>query len=177
MRQEKGGKHVGKSKGKGKTHKDSDSNPSVVSRDVLEHTVIGVVGVGELATKKRNVGLKKNTQRAIHHKTHYKETFVKGRTQRRKGKVTASPKEKVKVKVKAKARENIQEKGTTTRTRLDLQKKKVDSAGWMFSVLNVRESNLLVMSKSRMIILKCPEWIEQLTSFVFNWPEMPSSSW
>ena len=60
----------------------SDSNPSVVTRDVLEDTAIGV---GELATKKRSVGLNKSTQRAIHQKTCCKETFVNGQTQRRKG--------------------------------------------------------------------------------------------
>ena len=99
-------------------------------------------------------------------KTRYKETFVNGRTQWRKGKVTASP--KVKVKGKAKARENVQEKGTTSRTRLDLRMKKLDSAGWMIWENNVREFNLLVMSTSTMMILKCPDWIEQLTFFVFT---------
>ena len=145
-----------------KCTEDSDSNPSA-SSDVLEDTAFSV---GELDTKKRSVGLNKNTRRAIHHKTRYKETFVNGRTQWRTGKVTASP--KVKVKVKAKARENIQEKGTTTRTRLDLRMKKLDSAGWMILVLNVRELNLFVMSRSTMMILNCPEWIEQLTCFVFK---------
>ena len=66
-KQENGGKQGGKSRDKGKMH--SDSNPSVVSRDVLEDTAIGV---GELATKKRSVGLIKSTQRAIHHKTRCK---------------------------------------------------------------------------------------------------------
>ena len=91
MRQEKDAKHVWKSKGKGHMHKGLGLNPSVVNRDVLEVTAIGV---GELATKKRSVGLNKNTQRAIHHKTPCKETFVHGQTQRRKGKVTTNPKEK-----------------------------------------------------------------------------------
>ena len=107
---------------------------------------------------------------------------VNGQNERRKGKVTASP--KVKVKGKAKARENIQEKGTTTRTRLDLQMKQLDSACWMILVENVRELNLLVMSKSTMMILKCPKLIEQLAFFcvhkcksvMTDWPEMPSSS-
>ena len=45
--------------------KDSDSNLRVLSRDVLEDTAIGV---GDLATKKRSVGLNKSTQRAVHHK-------------------------------------------------------------------------------------------------------------
>ena len=58
-----------------------------------------------------------------------KETFANGQTRQRKGKVTASS--KVKVKVKARARENIQEKGTTIRTRLDLRMKKLDSARWV----------------------------------------------
>ena len=52
--------------------KDSDSNPSVVSRDVLEDTAIGV---GELATRNRSVGLNKSMQRTIQGKTHCKETF------------------------------------------------------------------------------------------------------
>ena len=46
---------------------------------------------------------------------------MNGQTRQRKGKVTASPK----VKAKARARENIQEKGTTARTRLDLRMKKL----------------------------------------------------
>ena len=128
VRQEKGGKHGGKSKGKGKLHKDSDSNPSVVSRDVLEDTAIGA---GELATKSRSVGLSKSMQRTIQGKTHCKETFVNGRAHLRKGKVTTNPKVKVKVKVKVMARDNIQEQETRIRTRLDLQTKKMDSASWM----------------------------------------------
>ena len=68
--------------------KDSDSNPSMVSRDVLEDTAIVA---GELATRKRSVGSNKSTQRAIHHKTLCTKTFVNGQTQRRKGKVTTSP--------------------------------------------------------------------------------------
>ena len=75
---------------KEKCTKRSDSNPSVVSRDVLEDT-------------ERSVGSNKNIQRAIHHKTRHKEKFANGQTQRRKSKGTASP--KVKVKAKAKARE------------------------------------------------------------------------
>ena len=58
--------------------KDWDSNPSVVSRDVLEGAALVV---GDLATKKLRVGLNKNTQRAIHHMTRYIEIFVNGRTQ------------------------------------------------------------------------------------------------
>ena len=46
---------------------------------------------------------------------------MNGQTRQRKGKVTTSP--RAKAKVKARARKNIQEKGTTTRTRLDLQMK------------------------------------------------------
>ena len=56
----KGGKpdvvpyNYGKSgtKGKGKMHRDSESNPSVVSRDVLEDTA---VGAGDSATRSRSV--------------------------------------------------------------------------------------------------------------------------
>ena len=44
------------------------------------------------------------------------------------GKVTGSP--RAKAKVKARARENIREKGTTTKTRLDLRMK-MDSARWV----------------------------------------------
>ena len=79
------------------------------TRDVLGDTAIGA---GESATRSRSVGFNKSTQRAIHRKTRCKETFVNVRTQRRKGKVTTSPK----VKVKARARENIQERETATRT-------------------------------------------------------------
>ena len=62
-----------------------------------------VIGAGELATRRRSVGLNKSTQRTIHRRTRCKDTFVTGRTQRSKGKVTTSP--KVKVKVNARARE------------------------------------------------------------------------
>ena len=72
---------------------DSDSSPGVVSRDVSEDTAMGVA---ESATRSRNIGLIKSTQRTIHRKTRCKETFVNGRTEQRKGKVTASPKVKVK---------------------------------------------------------------------------------
>ena len=53
---------------------------------------------------------------------------MNGQTCQRKGKVTTSPREKAKV--KARARKNIQENGTTTRTRLDLRMK-MDSARWV----------------------------------------------
>ena len=51
------------------------------------------------------MGLNKITQRAIHHKTRCKETFVNGQTQWRKGKVTASPREKERVKGKGKRKD------------------------------------------------------------------------
>ena len=70
---------------------DSDSSPGVVSRDVSKDTAMGVA---ESATRSRNVGLNKSTQRTIHRKTRCKETFVNGRTEQRKGKVTASPRVK-----------------------------------------------------------------------------------
>ena len=73
-------------------------------------------------------------------------------------KVTASP--RAKAKVEARARGNIQETGTTTRTRLDLRMK-MHSARWVILVLYVKELNLSVISK-RMIILRVPDWIEQL---------------
>ena len=86
-----------------------------------------------------------------------------------------------KVKAKARATENIQEKGTTTRTRLDLRIR-MDSARWVISVSNVRELNLSVMSK-RMMILRLPDWIEHLMCFAFKCKsvmmdstELPSSS-
>ena len=110
-----------------KCTKDSDFNPSVVNSEILVDTVIGV---GESGTEKPNVGSNKSTSRAIHRRTRCKETFANGQTRQRKVKVTASP--KAKVKVKARARENIQEKGITTRTRLDLRMKKLDSARWEF---------------------------------------------
>ena len=56
----------------------------------------------------------------------------------------------------------IQEKGTTTRTRLDLRTKELDSVRWMF--------NLLVMFKSTVMGLECPERIEQLTCFCSQLP-------
>ena len=77
--------------------KDSDFNPTVVSRDVLEDTAIAF---GELATRNRSVGLNKSMQRTIQGKTHCKETFVNGRAHLRKAKVTTSPKAKVMVKGK-----------------------------------------------------------------------------
>ena len=73
-----------------------------------------------------------------------------------------------KVKVKARARGNIQEKEAATRTRLDLWVKKLDSAGWMVLVYSVSELNLLVMFKSTVMILRHPEWIEQLMCFAFK---------
>ena len=71
----------------------------MVSRDVLEDTAIGA---GESATRSRSVGINKSTQRPIHRRTRCKETFVNGRTQQRKGKVTTCPKVKVKAIVKGK---------------------------------------------------------------------------
>ena len=66
---------LGRARAKERCTKDSDSNPSVVNTDVLVDTAIGA---GELATKPRSVGFNKSTQRAVHHKTHCKETFVNG---------------------------------------------------------------------------------------------------
>ena len=68
------------------------------------------MGVGELATKKRSVGSNKSIQRAIHHKTRCKETFVNGQPQQRKGKVTTSRKEKEKEKEKFHRKEKPQPK-------------------------------------------------------------------
>ena len=105
-----------------------DFNPSVVNSESVVDTAIGV---GESGTKKPSVGLNKSTQRTIHRK----ETFVDGRTQRTEGKVTASPR------AKAKARENIQEKGTISRTRLDLRMK-MDSARWVILVKKKSKSRI-----------------------------------
>ena len=63
-------------------------------------------------------------------------------------------------------RERAKVKGTTTRTRLDLRMK-MDSARWVFLVYNVRELKLSVMSK-RIMILRLPDWIEQLMCFAFK---------
>ena len=76
-----------------------------------------------------------------------KETFANVQTRQRMGKFTASPEAKVKVW----ARENKQEEGTTTRSRLHLRMKKLDSARWVILVQNVRELKVSVMSK-RMIL-------------------------
>ena len=144
--------------------KDSYFNPSVVSTDVLLDTAIGA---GESATRSRSVGFNKRTQRAIHRRTRCKETFVNGRTQRRKGKVTTSPKVEVnerKCKRKQSGKENRK-----PRTRRDLPVKKLDSARWVFFFLvsNARDFNLSVMFK-KMMILRHPEWIEQLVCLAFK---------
>ena len=68
--------------------------------------------------------------------------------------------------VRGRARSGNQEKGTTTRTRLDLQMK-MDNARWVILVFNVKELNLSVMSK-RMMILRLPDWIEQLMCSVLK---------
>ena len=74
-----------------KCTKDSGSNPSVVSRDVVEDTA---VGVSELATKKRSVGLNRSIKRAIHHKTRCKETFREWTNSADKGPGHSQPKGK-----------------------------------------------------------------------------------
>ena len=56
MRQERGGKHGGVIKGKGKMHNGLGFQPECGEPRRLEDTAIGV---GELATKKRSVGLNK----------------------------------------------------------------------------------------------------------------------
>ena len=90
---------------------------------------------------------------------------MKGQTRQRKGKVTASP--RAKAKVQAKTRENIQEKGTTTKTRLDGSPNE-DGQRTLgdFGYLNVTELNLSVMSK-RMMILRLPR-LDQLMCFAFK---------
>ena len=70
-----------------------------MSRAVVEDTAIGA---GESATRSRSVGLNKSTQRTIHRRTRCKETFVNGRTQRRKGDGHNQPKGKGKGKDKRK---------------------------------------------------------------------------
>ena len=100
---------VERARAKDKCTGDSDSKPSVVSRDVLEDTAIGV---GELDTEKRSVGLNKNTRRAVHHhKTRHKDTFVNGQIQLGNGTVTASPTAKAKVKGKGKGKRKHPGKG------------------------------------------------------------------
>ena len=82
---------------------------------------------------------------------------------------------RAKVKVKARARENIQEKGTTIRTRLDLRMK-IDGQRTLGDFgKQSRELKLSVMSK-RMMILRLPDWIEQLKSVMMDSTELPSSS-
>ena len=82
---------------KEKCTKDSDSNLLVVSTDVFGGYCNWCWRTGH---KEAQCWLKQGTQRAIHHKTRCQETFVNGRTQQRKGKVTASPKVKVKARGK-----------------------------------------------------------------------------
>ena len=152
---------------KEKCRKDLDFNPSVVNNESLVDTAIGV---GESGTEKPSVGSNNSTWRAIHVRTRCKETFVNGQTCQRKGKV--SP--RAKAKVKARAREDIQEKGTTTRTRLDLRMK-MDRARWVISVSDVKEFNLSVMSK-RMMSLRVPVWssfcvFRSKVQQVFNGPD------
>ena len=146
---------------KGKCTKDSDSNPSVVSRDVLEDSAIGA---GESATRRRSVGLNKSTQGAIHCRTRCKEIFVNGRTLRRKGKVTTSPKVKVKVKTKAKGKRK-HGKGNRNQAGSLVQETGQRTLGDFGK--NVRELKLSVMFK-KMMILRHPEWIEQLMCFAFK---------
>ena len=151
-----------------KCTKDSDSNPSVVNSESLVDTAIGV---GESATRSRSVVKKTRV---------HNEQSVNGRTQRRKGEVTNRP--KVMVKEKARAKENMQEKGTATWTRLDLRMKKLDSAGWMILVSNVRELNLLVNQENddfetprlnRAPYLFC---VQKCNSISMDPTELPSSS-
>ena len=150
-------------KAKEKCTRDSDSNPGAASRDVLGDTAIGV---GELDTKKRSVGSNKNTRRALISPQDTSQGDIREWTHSaEKGQGHSQPKGKGKGKGKEKT---SQEKGTTTRTKLDLRMKKLDSAGWTILVYNVREWNLSVMSKSTVMILKRPEWIEQLTFFVIT---------
>ena len=141
-----------------KCTQDSDSNPSV-SSDVLEDTAIGV---GELDTKKAQCWFKQEYSKSNPPHDTLQRDICEWTNPVENGQGHSQPKGK------GKARENIQEKGTTTRTRLDLRMKKLDSAGWMTLVLNVRELNLSVMSRSTMMTLNCLEWIKQLTCFVFK---------
>ena len=100
---------------------------------------------------------------------------------RERARATASP--KAKVMVKARARENTQERETATRTRLDLRMKKLDSARWVILVKNVRELNLSVMPKRKMI-LRTPRvdrvasvfCLQNRKSVMMDSTELPSSS-
>ena len=146
------------------------------TRDVLGDTAIGA---GESATRSRSVGFNKSTQRAIHRKTRCKETFVNVRTQRRKGKVTTSPK----VKVKARARENIQERETATRTQAGSPDEETGQRTLGDFVIKHKRVEL-VGDVQRMMILRVTVWIEQLmyfavksvTVFPMGPTELPSSS-
>ena len=139
---------------KEKCTKDSDFNPSVVNRKFGGYcNWCWRIGHKEAQCWFKQEYMKSNpSQDPL-------QRDVNGQIRQRKGKVTASPR----AKAKARARENIQEKGTTTRTRLDLRMK-MDSARWVIFVKNVRELN---MSK-RMMILRLPDWIEQLMCFAFK---------
>ena len=146
---------------KGKCTKDSDSNPSVVSGDVSEDSA---TGAGESATRRRSVGLNKSTLLAIHCRTRCKEIFVNGRTQRRRGKVTTSPKGKGEGKNKGKGKRKYG-KGNRNQAGSLVQETGQRTLG-DFGI-NVRELKLSVMFK-KMLILRHPEWIEQLMCFAFK---------
>ena len=102
VRQEIGGKHGGKSKGKGIMHKGLGFQP--VSRDFSED----FYWCWRIGHKEAQCLLEQEYTKSNPPQDPLKRQFVNGRTQRRKGKVTASP--KVKAKVMERARDDIQQK-------------------------------------------------------------------
>ena len=121
-KQENGGKQGGKSRDKGKMH--SDSNPSVVSRDVLEDTAIGV---GELAHKEAQCWFNQEYTKSNPPTRPVAKDIREWTKSAEKGQ-GHNPAQREKEREKEKAQEKSREKGTTTKTRLDLRTRKLDSA-------------------------------------------------
>ena len=88
---------------------------------------------------------------------------MNGQTRQRKGKVTASPRAKGKGEGKGKRRHP----GKVNHNQDQAGSPNEDSARWVILVLNVKELNLSVMSK-KILILRLPDWIEQLLCFAFK---------
>ena len=84
---------------KEKCTKDSDLNPSVVTRNVL---VDAAIGVGESGTKKPSVGLNKSAGKAIHLRTRCKRDIREWSNTSEKGQGHSQPKGKGKGKGKGK---------------------------------------------------------------------------
>ena len=97
---------------------------------------------------------------------------MNGQTCQRKGKVTAS--RRAKAKERAMARENIQKKGTTTRTRLDLRMK-MDSARWVVEFVGAVQENAEFESH-RLDLAACVFCFQKCNSVSMDPTELPSSS-